>query len=341
MLKIHSRVGREHLHVLRWKSKERSWHHGMAQGNLPKLTCLRGKSSVVLSGSNIHYGKTPDKSLHLDLHRLVQSFNKSINKNVLGLLKQIPIKSIFKKFSSYADRFKLGWQEDSEKDSIEDVEEMKKEVRAERFEEHVKQDFDDEEFVEIVTLISCADKNYKVYTCRGGDGDNSSGEGILLYRGDNNESQEEEGMQLDTTSQQSTSTQATLNGTVIHKDRKDDNVESTIQVVEPVTEQGMGQSVEIVIVELQPVSCTSSADELIKPTFVPPNVWYLDVIKVTVPDSSILPFPPTLVGPGENFQECPRDTLAIGVLFDGHDEDDDVGSNSLFMSGPADANNEF
>ena len=118
MLKIHSRVSREHLHVLRWKSKERSWHHGMAQGNLPKLTCLRGKSSVVHSGSNIHYGKTPDKSLHLDLHRLVQSFNKSINKNVLGLLKQIPIKSIFKKFSSYADRFKLGWQEDSEKVSL-------------------------------------------------------------------------------------------------------------------------------------------------------------------------------------------------------------------------------
>ena len=47
-------------------------------------------------------------------------------------------------------------------DSIEDVEEMKKEVRAERFEEHVKQGFDDEEFVEIVTLISCDDKNYKV-----------------------------------------------------------------------------------------------------------------------------------------------------------------------------------
>ena len=119
---------------------------------------------------------------------------------------------------------------------------------------------------------------------------------------DNNESQEEESIQLDTTSQQSTSTQATLNGTVIHKDRKDDSVESTIQVVEPVTEQGMGQSVEIVIVEQQPVSCTSPADELIKPTFVPPNVWYLDVIKVTVPDSSILPFPPILAGPGENFQ---------------------------------------
>ena len=104
MLKIHSRAGRKHLHDLWWKNKERNWHHGVAQGNVLKLTYS--------SGNNICYGKTHDKPLQLDLQRLVQSVNKSISKNT-GLLK--PIKSVLKRFSSYVDRFKLGWQEDNEK----------------------------------------------------------------------------------------------------------------------------------------------------------------------------------------------------------------------------------
>jgi len=70
----------------------------------------------------------------------------------------------------------------------------------------------------------------------------------------------------------------------------------------------MGQSVEIAIKELPPVSCTSSADKLVKPTFVPPNVWYLntyqylDFTKDPILDPPILPFPPMLNGPGEMLQ---------------------------------------
>jgi len=131
---------------------------------------------------------------------------------------------------------------------------------------------------------------------------------INHFLGSQSQEEEEEGIQLGSTGQQSSSTQAAFNGTVTDKDHKDDYRENAIQVVEPIAEQGMGQSVEIVVKELPPVSCTSSADELVKPTFVSPSVWYLnasqylDFIKDTISDPPILPFPPILTGPGEMLQ---------------------------------------
>ena len=106
MLKLlKSRLGRlDQLHILR---QNRKLHHGLAQDNLPRLTYEIEKSQ----SSNIYYENSPDKSLYLDAHRLVKSFSK----NVSGLLKEIPVKRMLKRFSSYTDQLKLGWQEDSEK----------------------------------------------------------------------------------------------------------------------------------------------------------------------------------------------------------------------------------
>ena len=120
---------------------------------------------------------------------------------------------------------------------------------------------------------------------------------------DNSQSKEDEEMLVDDTGQQSASAQGTSDGAALtdkdckdgDKDLKDDiNVENPIEVVEPVSKQGMGQSIEIIVAEL-PVSCTSPADELVIPIFVQPSIWYLH----TVPDLPILPFPPILAGPGE------------------------------------------
>ena len=111
MLKLrHSRIGREHLYAL---SKERRWV--ATQERYPKVVDHLKENSPVIHTSGIHSGS--GTSIHLDkssLHGPVQSFDKSINKNVFRLWKQIPVKSLLKKFSSYVDRFKLGWQEDSE-----------------------------------------------------------------------------------------------------------------------------------------------------------------------------------------------------------------------------------
>jgi len=98
MLKIrHSRVPREHLHSL---SKDRRW--SATQGRYPRVVNLN-------PANGIHFGNgTP---VYLDNSRPVPSF---MNKNIFRVWKQIPVKSIIKRFSSYMDRFKLGWQEDSE-----------------------------------------------------------------------------------------------------------------------------------------------------------------------------------------------------------------------------------
>jgi len=95
-------VGRKHLHVQWWKNKEKSWHHRVAQG---KLTYSSWKNLVIYSSRNIHYGNTSDKPLYLDLHRLIQSVDKSINRNT-RLLKHISKKSML------MNRLKLGWQEE-------------------------------------------------------------------------------------------------------------------------------------------------------------------------------------------------------------------------------------
>jgi len=110
MLKFrHSKIGREHLYAL---SKERRWV--AAPGRYPKVVDHLKEDFPVVHTSSIHSGTSIRRLKKSSLHGLVQSFDKSIEKNILRLWKQIPVKSILKRFSSYVDRFKLGWQEDSE-----------------------------------------------------------------------------------------------------------------------------------------------------------------------------------------------------------------------------------
>jgi len=120
---------------------------------------------------------------------------------------------------------------------------------------------------------------------------------LPLILGDNeSHSQEDEGMELDNTSPQSSSTQAaTSSGVVLNKDhRSDSEQEDMIPVVEPVSEQGNGQMIEDDIIEAPPVSCTSPAD-----------MMYLtveDFVIDTVSDPPIFLFPPIMAGPGETLQ---------------------------------------
>jgi len=111
MLKLRHRIGREHFHVL---SKERRWV--ATQGRYPKVVNHHLKeNNPLVHTSGIHSGS--GTSIHLDqssIHGPVQSFNKIMNGTIFRLWKQIPVKSILKRFSSYVDRFKLGWQEDNE-----------------------------------------------------------------------------------------------------------------------------------------------------------------------------------------------------------------------------------
>jgi len=108
-------------------------------------------------------------------------------------------------------------------------------------------------------------------------------------------SQEDEGMELDSTSPQSSSTQTTSSGVILDKDYKNNNEqEDMIPVVEPVSEQDNGLMIESDIVEVPPISCTSPAD-----------MMYLtleDLIIDTVPNLPIFLFPPIMAGPGETIQ---------------------------------------
>jgi len=101
MLKIrHSRIAREHLHTL---SKDRRW--STTQGSYLRVVNL----NPAVHTNGIH--STPVYLDNSTLHRPVPSF---VNKSIFRVWKQIPVKSLLKRFSSYVDRFKLGWQEDSE-----------------------------------------------------------------------------------------------------------------------------------------------------------------------------------------------------------------------------------
>jgi len=116
---------------------------------------------------------------------------------------------------------------------------------------------------------------------------------LLLGDNGSHSEEEEEVVELHSTDPQSSSTQATSSGVLLDKDRKDNNRQEDIPVVEPVSEQGDGQMFENGIIEAPPVSCTSPADVYLTTEYF---------IKDTVPDPPIFLFPPILAGPGETLQ---------------------------------------
>jgi len=115
----------------------------------------------------------------------------------------------------------------------------------------------------------------------------------ILGDNGNHSEEEEEVVELHSTGPQSSSTQPTSSGVVLDEDRKDNNRQEDIPVVEPVSEQGDGQMFENDLIEALPVSCTSPADVYLTTEYF---------IKDTVPDPPIFLFPPILAGPGETVQ---------------------------------------